>query len=131
MSRQQPVIAIVDDDESFREALMSLLRALGFSTEAYACAEDLLKSGRLHRISCMIADVRMPGMTGPELHRHLVASGNPIATVLITAHPDERVRARALKDGVACYLTKPLDEDDLLGCIRLALERGKRDGKGS
>jgi FixJ family two-component response regulator len=131
MPKQQPVIAIVDDDESVREATMSLLRASGFSTEAYGCAEDFLKSRRLQRISCLIADVRMPEITGPELHRRLVASGNPIPTVLITAHPDEGVRTRALKDGIVCYLTKPFDDDDLLGCIRSALEHGKRDGRGS
>jgi FixJ family two-component response regulator len=128
---KKPVITIVDDDESVREALMSLMRALGFISEAYECAEDFLKSGRLRRTSCLIADVRMPGMTGLELYRHLVASGNPIPTVLITAHHDEAGRASALKAGVMCYLAKPFDEDDLLGCIHSALEHGKNDGKGS
>ena len=90
----KPVITIVDDDESVREATMSLMRALGFTSEAYQCAEDFLKSGRIERTSCLIADVRMPGMTGLELHRRLVASGNPIPTVLITAHPDDGIRAR-------------------------------------
>jgi len=131
MPKKQPVIAIVDDDDSIREATMSLMRALGFSAEAYPCAEDFLKSGRLQRTSCLIADVRMPGMSGLELHRRLVALGKPIPTVLITAHPDDRVRARALKAGVICYLTKPFDEDDLIGCIDSALELGKRDRRGS
>lgn len=121
MPKKQPVIAIVDDDASVREAIMSLLRAWGFSTEAYPCAEDFLKSGRLDRTSCLIADVRMPGMTGPELHRHLVGSGNPIPTILITAHPDDRVRTRALKAGVVRYLIKPFDEDELIGGIHSAL----------
>jgi FixJ family two-component response regulator len=127
----KPVITIVDDDESVRAALMSLMRALGFVSEAYECAEDFLKSGRLHRTSCLIADVRMPGMTGLELHRHLVASGHPIPTVLITAHHDEAGRASALKAGVICYLAKPFDEDDLLGCINSALAHRKHDGKGT
>ena len=131
MPKKQPVIAIVDDDEPVREATMSLLRAVGFGTEAYASAEDFLKSGRLHRLSCLIADVRMGGMSGPELHRRLGSLGKPIPTVLITAHPDDQVRARALKAGVVGYLTKPFAEDDLLGCIRSALEHGKRDGMGS
>ena len=109
---------------------MSLMRALGFTSEAYQCAEDFLKSGRIQRTSCLIADVRMPGMTGLELYRHLVASGKPIPTVLITAHPDDGIRARALKAGIICYLTKPFREDDLLGCIRSALDRGKKEGKG-
>jgi FixJ family two-component response regulator len=130
MRTKQPVIAIVDDDASIREAIMSLLRAAGFSTEAYSCAEDFLNSGRLHRVSCLIADVRMPGMTGPELHRHLIASGKPIPTVLITAHPDDRVRASVLKAGAVCCLTKPFYDHDLLGCIDSALKRGKTEGTG-
>ena len=126
----KPVITIVDDDESVREAAMSLMRALDFTSEAYQCAEDFLKSGRIQRTSCLIADVRMPGMTGLELHRRLVASGNSIPTVLITAHPDDGIRARALQAGIICYLTKPFNEDDLLDCIHSALDRGRRKGKG-
>lgn len=128
---KQPVITIVDDDASVREALMSLMRAVGFVSEAYRCAEDFLRSDSLHRSACLIADVRMPGMTGLELHRQLVASGNPIPTILITAHRDEAGRARALEAGALCYLTKPFNEDDLLGCIHAALEHAKKDGNGS
>jgi len=131
MPKKKPVIAIVDDDDSIREATMSLMRALDFSAEAYPCAEDFLTSGRLQRTSCLIADVRMPGMSGLELHRRLVLSGNPIPTVLITAHPDDGARARALEAGIIGYLTKPFDVDDLLGCIRSALDHRKKDGKGS
>jgi FixJ family two-component response regulator len=131
MAKKKPVIAIVDDDESVREAIMSLLRAVGFTSEAYPCAEDFLTSGRLQRTSCLIADVRMPGMSGLELHRRLVLSGNPIPTVLITAHPDDGARARALEAGIIGYLIKPFDDDDLLGCIRSALDHRKKDGKGS
>ncbi len=126
----KPVIAIVDDDASVREAMMSLMRALGFITEAFPCAEDFLKSDGLQRTSCLIADVRMPGMSGLELYRRLVASGKPIPTVLITAHSDDGVRARALKAGIIGYLTKPFREDDLLGCIRSALDHAKTEGKG-
>jgi FixJ family two-component response regulator len=128
---KRPLITIVDDDESVREALMSLMRAVGFACQAFPCAEDFLKSGRFDRTACLIADVRMPGMTGPELHHHLVASGNPIPTILITAHQDEEGRARALKAGVRGYLTKPFNEDDLLGCIHSALEHAKKNGNGS
>jgi FixJ family two-component response regulator len=127
----KPVIAIVDDDESVREALMSLMRALGFVSEAYGCAEDFLRSARLHRIACLVADIRMPGMTGLELYRHLVASGKQIPTILITAHQDGEGRRRALSAGVLCYLTKPFNEDDLLGCIHSAIGHRKNDGKGS
>ena len=128
--RNNPLIAIVDDDQSVREATMSLMRALGFHAEAFPCAEDFLKSDGVQRTACLIADVRMPGMSGLELHRHLVASGKPIPTVLITAHSDDGVRARARNVGILCYLTKPFREDDLLGCIRSALDHGKTEGKG-
>ena len=84
------VIAIVDDDLSVREALTSLVRSLGFVAMTFESAEDLLKSRRRRSLSCMIADVQMPGMTGFELHNRLVASGKPIPTILITAFPDER-----------------------------------------
>ncbi|TMJ42822.1 MAG: response regulator, partial [Alphaproteobacteria bacterium] len=90
------VIAIVDDDLSVREALTSLVRSLGFVAMTFESAEDLLKSRRRRSLSCMIADVQMPGMTGFELHNRLVASGKPIPTILITAFPDERTRERAL-----------------------------------
>ncbi len=124
------LVSVVDDDESVREAMMSLMRALGFLAEAFPCAEDFLKSDGPQHTSCLIADVRMPGMSGLELHRRLVASGQPIPTVLITAHADDGVRARVLKAGIICYLTKPFREDDLLGCIRSALDHTKKkEGK--
>ena len=115
------MIAIVDDDHSVREALTSLVRSLGYVAMAFECAEDLLKSKRRRRVSCLIADVQMPGMTGVELHNRLVASGEPIPTVLITAFPDERSRERALQAGVIGYLAKPFGEDDLLACISSTL----------
>jgi FixJ family two-component response regulator len=120
------VIAIVDDDHSVREALTSLLRSLGYVAMAFECAEDLLKSKRRRSLSCVITDVQMPGMTGVELHNRLVASGEPIPTILITAFPEERTRERALQAGVTCYLTKPFSEDELLACIRSTLRR-RRD----
>ena len=112
------VIAIVDDDHSVREALTSLVRSLGYGAMAFECAEDLLKSRRRRNVSCVIADVQMPGMTGPELHHRLTASGAPIPTILITAYPDERTRDRALQAGVLGYLAKPFNEEDLIACIR-------------
>ena len=122
----KPVIAIVDDDVSLREATVSLMRASGFAPEAFPCANKFLKSDGLRRSSCLIADVQMPGMSGIELHDRLVQSGNAIPTVLMTAYPDDKARARALKAGMICYLTKPFSNDELLGCIRTALELGKR-----
>lgn len=122
---RKAVIAIVDDDHSVREALTSLVRSLGFIAMAFECAEDLLKSRRRRNVSCVIADMQMPGITGIELHDRLVASGEPIPTILITAFPDERSRERALRSGVIGYLTKPFSEDELLACIRSSLGPGE------
>ena len=124
------MIAIVDDDHSVREALTSLVRSLGYVAIAFECAEDLLKSRRRRNLSCLIADVQMPGMTGLELHNRLVTSGEPIPTVLITAFPDERSRERALQAGVIGYLPKPFSEDDLLACIRSTLGGREAGVKG-
>jgi FixJ family two-component response regulator len=119
-----PVIAIVDDDHSLREALTSLVRSLGYAAIAFQCAEDFLKSGRRRGVSCVIADVQMPGMSGLDLYYRLSASARPIPLVLITAYPDDNVRERALAAGVNGYLSKPFDEDDLLACVRSALTAG-------
>jgi FixJ family two-component response regulator len=121
------VISIVDDDPSIREATTDLLNSMGFLAEAFQHADDFLKSNRLHNTSCLIADVQMPGMTGLELHDHLVKSGTAVPTILITAFPDNRDRARALRTGVYCYLGKPFNENELLACIQSALERRNTD----
>ena len=119
--QKRAVIAVVDDDESVREAVAGLIKSLGHVAIAFERAEDFLNSDR-GRIAALIADVQMPGMTGPELHSQLVASGQPIPTILITAYPDQVVRTRALQNGVKCYLTKPFREEDLLACIQSALD---------
>jgi FixJ family two-component response regulator len=113
----ETLISIVDDDESVREAMKGLMRSLGFAAEAFWSAEDFLKSDRLDRTGCLIADVQMPGISGLDLYQQLVAAGKFIPTILITAYPDDRVRARALNAGVICFLIKPFSEDDLLACI--------------
>jgi FixJ family two-component response regulator len=115
------VIAVVDDDESVREALTGFVRSLGYSAVAFPSAAEFLNSKRRHGAACLITDVQMPGMTGPELHERLVACGEPIPTILITAYPSERVRSRVLQAGVKGYLTKPFAENDLLACIDSAL----------
>jgi FixJ family two-component response regulator len=117
----QYLISVVDDDQSFREAMTSLMRSLGFEVEAFSSAEDFLASPHLASTSCVIADVQMPAMSGLELHRQLVASGRTIPVILITAYPDDNVRARALAAGVICYLSKTFDDDALLGFVRSAL----------
>jgi len=117
----KPLISVVDDDESMREAMRGLMKSLGYTAQAFASAEEFLNSREAPGTSCLIADVQMPGMTGLELHYHLLASGKTVPTILITAYPDDNVRERALSDGVVCYLSKPFDEDDLLACIRSSL----------
>ena len=121
VSQERRLIAIVDDDESVREAIRGLMRASGFAAEAFESAEHFLSSADLDRVAFLIADVNMPGMSGPELHRRLASSGKQIPTILITAYPNEQVRARAIADGVRGFLDKPFVEDDLLSCIRSAL----------
>jgi FixJ family two-component response regulator len=118
---KRTVIAVVDDDESVREAVAGLIKSLGHVAIAFERAEDFLKLDR-GRIAALIADVQMPGITGPQLHARLVESGEPIPTILMTAYPDQVVRARALQNGVKCYLTKPFREEDLLDCIQSALD---------
>jgi FixJ family two-component response regulator len=97
---------------------------MGFVAKAFPRSEDFLKSGCVSRTSCLIADMRMPGMTGLELHNHLVTTKNRVPTILITAFPDDRDRGRALQAGVTCYLAKPYDDEELLECVRLAVGSG-------
>jgi FixJ family two-component response regulator len=115
------LISIIDDDDSAREAIASLVRAFGFMAAEFRSAADFLKSDHPARTDCLIVDVQMPGMTGLQLHRHLSTSDTPIPTILITAYADEATRVRAREVGIQCYLAKPLDPDRLLDCIRSAL----------
>ncbi|MDA9465534.1 response regulator [Bradyrhizobium sp. CB1650] len=120
-------ISIIDDDEQSREALAGLMQAVGFTTEVFASAMDFLASPNVRHTSCLIVDVHMPRMTGTELHSRLVGSGYDIPTILITAYLDDGARTRALGQGVVGYLTKPIDEEVLLGCVESALQRAKSD----
>jgi FixJ family two-component response regulator len=116
------VISIVDDDPSVREGTMDLLNAMGFVAVSFERADEFLEFDRLYSSSCLIADVHLPGMSGLELYEHLVGSGRTIHAILITAFPDDKDRARALRAGATCYLTKPFNEGELLACVRSALE---------
>ena len=115
------LISIVDDDESVREALCGLLRSVRFAVNAFASAEEFLASDQLGSVNCLVLDVRMPGMGGIELLRQLVASHREIPVILITAHEDEGMRARALSCGVGAVLIKPFSEEALLNAIHSAL----------
>ncbi|MDQ8726291.1 response regulator [Bradyrhizobium sp. LHD-71] len=118
----QAVISIVDDDQSVREATVDLMNSLGFGVEAFPDGETFLKSDALRSTRCLIADVQMPGIGGLELYARLIASGHAIPMILITAYPDEGVKAQALKSGLIAYLTKPFSEEDLISRIDAALE---------
>ena len=119
-----PVVSIVDDDQSVRDGIADLIRAIGFDAQVFERAEHFLQSSSLDCTACLITDVRMPGMTGLELVDRLVASRKPIPTVLITAFPMDVDRSRALRAGVIGYLTKPVDENELVSCIMSALSLG-------
>jgi FixJ family two-component response regulator len=118
------LVSVVEDDQLFRESMRRLMRSLGYAVEAFPSATDFLRSPRLVETACLIADIHMPAMTGLELHRRLVATGHAIPTILVTAFPNDVDRARALNDGVVCYLRKPVDEDHLTRCLRKALTSG-------
>jgi FixJ family two-component response regulator len=116
------LISIVDDDESVREALESLIRSVGLRAEAFASAEDFLSSRHVEDTGCLILDVRMSGVGGFELHRRLRDSGRRIPTIFITAHADDETRARALEDGAVDFLPKPFTEQAVLRAIGSALD---------
>jgi FixJ family two-component response regulator len=116
------LLAIVDDDESVRGALQGLIKSAGFQALAFASAEDFLNSELLHQIACLIADIRMPGMSGLELQEKLSAEHRRIPTIFITAHGDERMRLQAMRAGAVEFLAKPFDDGTLLDSVRAALE---------
>ena len=119
------LVSIVEDDQFFRESMRRLMRSFGYTVEAFPSAADFLASPRLVETGCLIVDVHMPRMTGLELHRLLIEMGHAIPTILVTAYPDDDVRPRALKDGIVCYLRKPVDEKHLMRCLRAALHSDK------
>lgn len=116
------LIAIVDDDDSVRNALHGMLKAVGLPALAFASAEEFLKSGQQHNTACLIADIRMPGISGLELQAKLNAEHCRIPTIFITAHGDAQMRMRALREGAVEFLAKPFDDEALLETVRAALE---------
>jgi len=115
------LISIVDDDESMREAIQSLLRSVGFRAETFASGEQFLQSEQIEHTACLILDVRMPGMSGLELQRRLMATQCRIPIVFVTAHGEEEARSRALQEGAVDFLLKPFSEEALLNAIQAAL----------
>jgi FixJ family two-component response regulator len=122
---KRSLVSVVEDDQFFRESMKRLMRSLGYQVEAFASAADFLASPRLGETGCLIADVNMPVMTGLDLHRHLMASGHAIPTILVTAYADDRTASRALEAGVIYYLRKPVDEEHLKRCLHATLNSGE------
>src|SRR5215467_11437712 len=115
---KKALVSVVEDDRSFRESMCRLMRSLGYTVEIFSSATEFLSSPRLAETACLIADIHMPAMTGLELCRRLIDMGHAIPTILVTAFPNDVDQARALNDGVACYLRKPVDEERLTRCVR-------------
>ena len=115
------LVSVVDDDESVRESLPDMLRQLGFTAAAFSSAEEFLASDVIGRTNCLILDVKMPGMSGPDLQKELTAHGQEIPIVFITASGDKSIRTRLLSDGAVECLFKPFSEAALLNALRAAL----------
>jgi FixJ family two-component response regulator len=116
------LVAIVDDDDSMRSALQGLLRSAELSAQSFASAEEFLNSGQQQQVACLIADIRMPGMSGLELQAKLNAERCRIPIIFITAHGDEKMRLLALRAGAVEFMAKPFNDEVLLESVRAALE---------
>ena len=116
------LVSIVDDDDLMRGALQGLLKEAGFATRSFASAEEFLASGDLHQTMCLIADVRMPGLSGLDLQAKLNADDIKIPIIFITAHGDARLRMQAMRAGAVEFLAKPFDDEMLLESVRAASE---------
>ncbi len=127
MHSSTTLVAVVDDDQSMREALRGLLQSVGLAAEIFSSAEDFLRSASRDRTRCLIADVYMPAMTGLELQRLLRGAERRIPIILISAHDDPPLRAQALAGGAVRFLKKPFAAEDLLGAVQAALG-GRADG---
>jgi len=115
------LLSVVDDDESVRESLPDLLGEFGFKTRAFSSAEEFLSSGCADETSCLILDIAMPGMSGPELHQTLRRLGQDVPTIFITGQRDETIRVRLLEQGAVGFLLKPVNDEALLAAVKTAL----------
>jgi FixJ family two-component response regulator len=116
-----PLIAIVDDDESFRQATARFIRSLGYTTAAFASAEAFLHSDCSYNIDCLITDVQMPGMTGIQLQSRLIEQGRNLPIIFVTAFPEMKARGRALAEGAIGFLDKPFSDEKLITYLTQAL----------
>jgi FixJ family two-component response regulator len=117
----RPLVSVVDDDESVRESLPDLLREFGFAVQAFTSAEEFLASDYVAQTRCLVLDIAMPGMTGPDLQRELKLRRQEIPLIFITAHRDETIRQRALEQGAVECLFKPFSDTNLLKALNAAL----------
>src|SRR5260370_13791061 len=122
IGEKKNLVAVLDDDDSVRSAVQGLLKAVGLPAQTYASAEEFLKSSQRQQIACLIADIRMPGMSGLELQAQLNAERCRIPIIFITAHGDAKMRMQALRAGAVEFLAKPFDDEALLESVRAALE---------
>ena len=127
----QPVVSIIDDDESVRTAAKCLVRSLGYDAHIFASAEEFLKSTLVSTTACLIVDVQMPKMNGLELQSALRAKGQHTPIIFITAFPEERFRARAFEEGAICFLSKPFDGKALVDCLTTAVASARDRGSES
>ena len=123
LQQQTKFVALVDDDDLVRTAIQGLLKSVGLPARAYASGEEFLDSGQQRQTACLIADIRMPGMSGLDLQARLNAEHCPIPTIFITAHGDEAMRLQAMRAGAVEFLPKPFDDELLIESVRAALER--------
>lgn len=116
-----PLVCIIDDDESVRDSVSDLVESLGYKTTTFASADEYLQSDHVENSSCVITDVRMPGMSGVDLQARLRASGHKTPIIFITSFPSEDIRTRVLKAGAFGFFRKPFDDDKLVECLKSAL----------
>jgi FixJ family two-component response regulator len=119
--RKDKLVAVIEDDESYRVAVQRLLKSAGLTAQSFGSAEAFLNSGQQHETGCLISDIRMPGMSGLELQSKLNSDHCPIPTIFITAHGDEKMRLQAMRGGAVKFLAKPFDGETLLEAVRVAL----------
>jgi FixJ family two-component response regulator len=124
MKGTHPLVSVVDDDDSVRESLPDLLKEFGFSVKAFSSAEEFLASDSVGKTRCLILDVAMPGMKGPDLQRELARRGQPIPIVFITTHRDENLRPRLIEQGAVECLFKPFSDAALQEALSSALRSG-------
>lgn len=115
-------VSIVDDDESVRNAISSLVRSMGMESRVFSSANEFIDSGLEAESDCLITDIQMPGLSGTDLQQQLLAQGSKLPIIVVTAYPDIAIRQHVLSNGAVCFLAKPFDASALIACIETALK---------